>query len=400
MAKETVKPITSDRQLKALQTLDKDYVRSAAPNLQIRIRKTGSKLWNFNYRHPITKRRLNMGLGSYPTISLAEARELATQARKLVQLGIDPKEEREKNKKLQIAETEHIFENVIKNWFEVKRSSVSDDYATDVWRSLENYILPQLGKLNVNDLDAPSVIEVLKPIEAKGSLETVKRLSQRLNEIMEFAANTGIIKANPISGIKSAFKKPIKSNMPTLKPHELPELLEAISEANIKKVTRYLILWQLHTMVRPSEAAGARWEEVDWENELWVIPAERMKKKREHIVPLTPEILKILEKLKPLSAHREHLFPADRNPRTHCNTQTANAAIKRMGFEGRLVSHGLRSLASTTLNEQGFAPHVIEAALAHAKENQVEAAYNRAQYLEQRKEMMNWWSNSINKFSP
>lgn len=397
MASKEIKPITSDRQLKALKIQDKDYVRSAAPNLQIRVRKTGSKLWNFNYRHPNTKRRINMGLGSYPTIKLAEARELAEQARRLVQLGIDPKEERDNARKQELAKTEHVFENVAKNWFDVKCSAVSDDHAIDVWRSLENYILPKLGKLNINDLDAPTVIEVLKPIEAKGSLETVKRLSQRLNEIMEFAANTGIITANPISGIRSAFKKPTKQNMLTIKPEELPELLEAISEASIKKVTRYLILWQLHTMVRPSEAAGAKWEEIDWDNELWIIPAERMKKKREHIVPLTPETLKILEKLRPISEHREHLFPADRNPRTHCNNQTANAAIKRMGFAGRLVSHGLRSLASTTLNDNGFPPHIVEAALAHAKDNEVEAAYNRAKYLKQRKDMMNWWSNHINK---
>ncbi|MBL4866568.1 MAG: tyrosine-type recombinase/integrase, partial [Pseudomonadales bacterium] len=139
---------------------------------------------------------------------------------------------------------------------------------------------------------------------------------------MIFAVNTGILTANPLAGISKAFQTPTKQHLPSLKPDQLPELMQTISRANIKRTTRCLIEWQLHTMVRPSEAAGTRWEEIDFENQLWTIPAERMKKKKEHMVPLTDQCMALLEVMKPMSGHREHVFPADRNPRTHINSST------------------------------------------------------------------------------
>jgi len=151
----------------------------------------------------------------------------------------------------------------------------------------------------------------------------------------------------------------------------------------------------LHTMVRPSEAAAASWSEIDFKNKLWNIPASRMKKAREHSIPLTEQALSLLEAIKPISGHREFVFPSDREPRKHANVSTANMAIKRMGYKGRLVSHGLRAIASTTLNEQGFDSDIIESALSHVDNNEVRRAYNRADYLERRAKMMTWWSNHI-----
>lgn len=165
------------------------------------------------------------------------------------------------------------------------------DYAVDIWRSLELHIFARLGEIPVREITAPQVIELLKPIEAKGSLETVKRLAQRLNEIMNFATNCGLIHANPLTGIKAAFKKPKKENMAALTPTELPELMSSIANASIKRTTRCLIEWQLHTMTRPSEASGARWDEIVLDEKVWVIPAERMKKRREHRIPLTEQSL-------------------------------------------------------------------------------------------------------------
>ena len=286
-----------------------------------------------------------------------------------------------------------------KEWFEIKKDDVTPDYAVDIWRSLELHIFPLLSDIPVREITAPQVIELLKPIEAKGSLETVKRLAQRLNEVMNFATNCGLVQANPLTGIKAAFKKPKKENMAALTPAELPELMGAIANASIKRTTRCLIEWQLHTMVRPSEASGAMWKEIDWDEKVWTIPAERMKKRREHRIPLTEPMLELLQVIKPISGHREFIFPSDRDPKKPCNSQTANMALKRMGFAGRLVSHGLRSLASTTLNEQGFEPDLIEAALAHADDNQVRSAYNRTDFLERRRPMMCWWSNHIEEAS-
>ena len=148
-------------------------------------------------------------------------------------------------------------------------------------------------------------------------------------------------------------------------------------------------------MTRPSEASSAMWKEIDMESKVWTIPSERMKKRRDQRIPLTDQMLAILEVMKPISGHREFIFPSDRDPKKPCNSQTANMALKRMGFAGRLVSHGLRSLASTTLNEQGFDRDLIEAALAHVDDNQVRSAYNRTDYIERRRPMMNWWSEHI-----
>lgn len=192
-----------------------------------------------------------------------------------------------------------------------------------------------------------------------------------------------------------AFEKPKKQNMPTLRPEELPKLMRSLVMSNLSVSTRCLIEWQLLTLVRPSEASGARWAEIDLDAKLWTIPAERMKAKREHIVPLSPQALDILEVMNPISAHREHVFPSRNDPKQPMNSQTANAALKRMGYGGKLVAHGLRSIASTALNEAGFNSDVIEAALAHIDKNEVRRAYNRSTYLMQRKEIMLWWGLKV-----
>ena len=385
----------SELKIKAAKPTEKDYVLVDGDGLQMRVRINGSKLWNFNYYHPVTKKRINMGLGAYPELSLAQARKMTIEARELLATGIDPKEQRDTLKQAKKAETEHTFQNVATAWYELKKDSVTPAYAEDIWRSLTLHVFPDLGTTQISAISAPQVINLLRPIETKGSLETVKRLSQRLNEIMTYGVNSGLIHANPLSGIRSVFKKPKKKNMAALAPDELKELMVAIANASIKRTTRCLIEWQLNTMTRPAEAATARWADIDFEKRIWTIPAERMKKRRMHIIPLTEQTLGLLEAIKPYSGHREYVFPADRNPRTHCNSQTANMALKRMGFEGRLVSHGMRSMASTVLNEHGWDPELIEVALAHVDKDEVRSAYNRADYIERRRPMMIWWSEHI-----
>lgn len=393
MAKVTTR--LSDKEIKSAKPKEKEYILSDGDGLRLRVKPNGSKLWLLNYTHPIKRKRTNLSLGKYPDLSLANARKASQEARELLAQGIDPQEDRKRQQQEHKAIHQHTFINLAKEWFEIKKDDVTPGYAVDIWRSLELHIFPTLSNTPVKEISAPHVIELLKPIEAKGSLETVKRLAQRLNEIMNFATNCGLVQANPLTGIKAAFKKPKKENMAALKPAELPELMGAIANASIKRTTRCLIEWQLHTMARPSEASGAKWEEVDWDEKVWTIPAERMKKRREHRIPLTEQALELLLVIKPISGHREFIFPSDRDPKKPCNSQTANMALKRMGFAGRLVSHGLRSLASTTLNEQGVDRDLIEAALAHVDDNQVRSAYNRTDYLERRRPMMCWWSGYI-----
>ena len=385
----------TDRKIRLLKPRDKDYVLTDGGGLQIRVRTNGSVLFNFNYMQPITKKRVNLGIGPYPEVSLAQARQEAVKAREQVEQGIDPRQLRDRENELSKIAQDKTLGSVAKEWFAVKRDQVTPAYAEDVWRSLELHIFPKLKEIAISEITAPMVIAVLKPIEAKGSLETVKRVSQRMNEVMTFAVNAGIIFSNPLAGIRGVFKKPRKQNMPTLPPEELPILMQAVMTASIKRVTQLLIEWQLHTMTRPGEAATTAWADIDLGKRVWIIPAERMKKRRPHAIPLTGQAIALLEAIKPYSGHREYVFPSDRNPKTHANAQTANMALKRMGFEGRLVSHGLRSIASTVLNEKGWDSELIEVALAHVDNNDVRSAYNRAEYIERRRPMMDWWSQHI-----
>jgi hypothetical protein len=267
----------SDRQLKAVKPRDKDYVLTDGDGLQLRVRVNRSMQWNFNYRHPVTKNRINMALGSYPEVSLAQARKKAVEARELLAQGIDPKAQRNEQVQAKRAKTEHTFESVATAWFELKKDSVTPAYAEDIWRSLTLHVFPSMKSTPISEVSAPMVIKLLRPIEAKGSLETVKRLSQRLNEIMTYGVNSGLIFANPLSGIRAVFKKPKKQNMAALRPDELSELMIEIANASIKRITRCLIEWQLHTMTRPAEAATTRWADIDFDKRIWTIPPERMK---------------------------------------------------------------------------------------------------------------------------
>ncbi|QIA64019.1 tyrosine-type recombinase/integrase [Vibrio astriarenae] len=388
------KPLTNT-EIKQAKAQEKQYTLSDGGGLFLRVRPNNSKNWLLSYYHPLTKKRLVIGFGMYPAVTLQEARVKRDDAKSLLAKGIDPKSHRDQALSQAIHSNNNSLASIADKWFLVKKTKVTDSYADDIWRSLELHVFPTLGAIPINEIEAPRVIEKLEPLAAKGSLETVKRVCQRLNEIMVFAVNTGVIHSNPLQGIKAAFASPKKTHMPTLAPNELPKLMKALSTASIKTTTRCLIHWQLHTMVRPNEAAGARWEEIDYDNNLWTLPAERMKKGKAHVVPLTNSTLELLQIMKPISGHLEFIFPADRSNDAHINSQTANAAIKRMGFAGVLVAHGLRSIASTTLNEQGFSPDIIEAALAHVDRNEVRRAYNRAKYIRERRNLMEWWSEYI-----
>jgi len=390
----TTRPLTNTEVLRSKAT-EKDLTLHDGDGLFMLVKTTGKKLWRFRYQRPSTKQRTMMGLGAFPALSLADARRLRADYLSLLAKGIDPQTQAEKATEQQQIALESIFSTVAANWFTLKRASVTPDYAKDIWRSLERDVFPAIGALPVQEIKARKLVEALEPIKARGALETVRRLVQRINEIMIYAVNTGLIDANPASGIGMAFEKPKKQNMPTIRPEELPKLMRSLVMSNLSVPTRCLIEWQLLTLVRPSEASGTRWVEIDLDAKLWTIPAERMKAKREHIVPLSPQALEVLEIMKPISAHREYVFPSRNDPKKSMNSQSANAALKRIGFGSKLVAHGLRSIASTAMNEGSFNSDVIEAALAHSDKNEVRRAYNRSTYILKRIELMNWWGKYV-----
>lgn len=392
----TTRPLTNTEVLRA-KAIDKDLTLHDGDGLFMIVKTTGKKLWRFRYQRLATKQRTMLGLGAFPALSLADARRLRADYLSLLANGIDPQTQAEQLTEQKQNALDSIFSTVAANWFTLKQASVTTDYANDIWRSLEKDVFPAIGEIPVQEIKARKLVEALEPIKARGALETVRRLVPRINEIMIYAVNTGLIDANPASGIGMAFEKPKKLNMPTLRPEELPKLMHSLVMSNLSVATRCLIEWQLLTLVRPSEASGTRWAEIDLQTKLWKIPAERMKAKREHIVPLSSQAIEILEVMKPISAHREHVFPSRNNPKLSMNSQTANAALKRIGYGGKLVAHGLRSIASTAMNEAALNSDVIEAALAHSDRNEVRKAYNRSTYLFQRIELMSWWGEYVEK---
>ncbi|EMV8756659.1 tyrosine-type recombinase/integrase [Escherichia coli] len=392
------RPLTNNEILKA-KPREKDFTLHDGDGLFLLVKTSGKKLWRFRYQRPKSTSRTNLSLGAYPALTLAEARQIRDKHLSLLARGMDPQQQQEIVSEQRQIELDSIFSTVAANWFQLKSKSVTPDYAKDIWRSLDKDVFPAIGEIPVQEMKARTIIEALEPIKARGALETVRRLVQRINEIMIYAVNTGLLDTNPASGVGMAFERPKKQNMPTLRPEELPMLMRSLVMSNLSVPTRCLIEWQLLTLARPSEASGARWAEIDLDAKLWTIPAERMKAKRQHIIPLSPQALDILEVMKPISAHREHIFPSRNDPKEPMNSQTANAALKRIGYGGKLVAHGLRSIASTAMNEAGFNADVIEAALAHCDKNEVRRAYNRSTYLLKRAELMDWWGESIHENS-
>ncbi|WP_410516169.1 tyrosine-type recombinase/integrase [Pantoea allii] len=391
----------NDTQIKSTKPGEKEVNLFDGDGLFLRISPTtkgGKKNWYFRYAVPVTKKRTKMSLGTYPHLTLAQARSLRDQYLALLAQQIDPQTHKADKANALKAATEHTLQVVAKKWLEEKKrtSGISEDHAEDIWRSLERNVFPGLGNVPIKEIRPKLLKQQLDPIEQRGVLETLRRIISRLNEIFRWAATEELIEFNPADNLAQRFRKPKKQNMPALPPSELPRFLATLNNASVRMETRLLIEWQLLTWVRPGEAVCARWADIDTANGIWTIPADFMKMRKIHKVPLSREALHILEAMKPVSGHREWIFPSIKAPLSHMHEQTANAAIIRMGFGGELVAHGMRSIARTAAEESGkFRSEVLEAALAHSKKDEIVAAYNRAEYLAERVVLMQWWGDYI-----
>ena len=396
----------TDNQCKHAKPKAKPYSIPDGAGLNLIITPNGKKAWMLRYTIPYTKDRTTWVFIGYPAKSLKSARGMRDKYLSLLADNIDPKEWKREQDANSERQKDNTFKHVAKLWMEDKqrKAKANPQTAKDIWNSLENHIFPKLGKRAIGELRPKSVAEVIKPLETKGSLELVKRLCQRINEIMAFALNEEIITDNPLAHIKGKFKAPSTIHNPSLEPKDLRLLMEAITCDRMAIPTRLLIEWQLHTMVRPNEAAGSRWAEIDLNNKTWTIPKGRMKKvgtskqweeRKDHIIPLTPQTLAILNLMKPFSGHLEYVFPNQRDRDAKAGPDSANNALKRAGLKGKQTAHGMRTIASSTLNEEQFNPDVIEAALYHLDPNEQRRTYNRTDYFNQRCVMMEWWSNRI-----
>ncbi|PRP71974.1 hypothetical protein BUE93_03510 [Chromobacterium amazonense] len=388
--------------IKNAKPKDKTYHLVDGSSLYLEVTPTGGKRWLLRYR--FNGKPGKLALGKYPTVGSAEAREKAAAARKLLAAGVNPGEQRKADKLAAKLSAENTFAAIAREWHEKEKHEWSEQHAERVMTSLELHIFPYIGATPIKDIKPLELLDVLRRVEKAGNLDTCKRLRQRCSSIFRLAILTGRCDSDPAAPLVDALKTPQVEHRKALHRDELPEFLHALKEMDSNRQTKLMMELMLHTFTRVGEMSMARWEEIDFDAKLWTIPPEHRKlteisKKTAapHLVPLSDHALFILRELQAISGGREHLFPNRNSPNRPMSPETLRRALHRMGFKGKADVHGFRSTASTILNEEGFNPDAIERQLAHVERNRVRAAYNRAEYMEERRRMMQWWSNYVLK---
>lgn len=389
-------PLT-DIAIKALVPRESTYKVTDGEGLQLHVTPQGSKLWRLAYRFD-GKQKL-MALGKYPDLAPKDARVKARAAKLTVAAGTDPMAERKASKLARELAIENAFASVAKKWWESWKAARSESHTLYVWRRLEADVFPAIGKRPVSEIEAPELVAMTKRTASRGALDIAKRNLQTSNQVFRFAIAHGMASRNPAADIRPADILPSrkKTNYARVDARELPELLRKIEVYQGSSVTRTAIKLMALTFVRTSELIGARWDELDLESARWNIPAERMKMKIPHVVPLSKQAVELLGALHTLTGHGPMLFPGERDHEKAMSNNTILMALDRMGYKHRMTGHGFRGIASTILHEQGYEHAHIELQLAHQERNQVSASYNHATYLPQRAKMMQAWANYLDK---
>lgn len=385
----------TDTKLRNAKARDRHYRISDSQGLCIAIQPSGGKLFQIRYR--LLGKERTYSVGSYPSVSLADARSERDRIRKLISLGVDPVAERKNQRSNITAEKESTFELVAQSWLKVWAIGKSERHVGYVQRRLEADVFPAIGSLAIGDVTAPLLVAMLKRIQSRGVTDLAKRCHQMCSQIFRYAVAHGLTARNPAADFRPSdvLSSPKKKNFARIDAKELPELLRAIEGYSGSPVTRIAMHLLALTFVRTSELIQARWNEIDLKNKRWQIPAERMKMNDPHIVPLSAQAIHYLTVLGKVSGSSPLLFPGERRRDKPMSNNTILKALERMGYKGRMTGHGFRGLASTVLHEQGFDHQHIEAQLSHQERNKVSSAYNHAKYLKQRTGMMQAWGNYL-----
>jgi len=381
----------SDAQIRGLRPKEKQYKVSDGGGLYLHITPSGGKLWRFKYRFGGKEKSLSLGV--YPDLKLADARKKHRQAREQLANGVDPATAKRESK----FRAEKTFETVASEWWEAQRDKWSKDHAQTVWRRVEMNVLPWLKDRPVNDISTAELLETLRRIEARGAVETAHRVGQICSQVFMFAIASGLLENNPANNISKALKAAPAKSMPALtEPKQIKVLLETIDDFEGSFIVRQALRIAPLVFVRPGELRKAEWENIDLDAALWTIPAEKMKMKRDHLVPLSKQAVEILKELEPLTGSGRYVFPSVRTPSRPMSENTLNVALRRLGYsKEQMVAHGFRTMASTRLHEMNWKSEVVEFQLAHADKNKVRGVYNRAEYLEERKRMMQAWADYL-----
>ena len=388
-----IAPLT-DTKVRTTKPTEKPQKLFDGGGLFLLLTPTGGRLWRFKYRFGGSEKLLS--IGTYPETSLAEARQRRDQASALLAKGIDPSETKKAQKAAGNQETE-TFEIIAREWYAKFSPSWATSHAKTTIRRLELFIFPWLGARPVKTITAPELLAALRRIEAKGALETAHRVKQVCGQVFRYAIATGRAERDPSGDLRGAIPPASGKHMATITdPKEIAGLLRSIDDYRGGIVTRCALQLAPLVFVRPGELRQAEWSEFNLETAEWRIPAEKMKAGAVHIVPLSRQAIDILREIHPLTGHGRYVFPS---PRTDSRPMSSNAilsALRRMGYaKDEMSGHGFRSMASTLLNEQGWNRDAIERQLAHAERNSVRAAYNYAEFIPERKKMMQAWADYL-----
>ncbi len=363
--------------------------------LYLEVLPAGGKHWRWKYRYAGKEKRL--ALGTYPDVTLAQARQGRDAARETLKEGQDPVQAKRDAKAARLHRHGNGFEAVARQWFDHWRNAKSTRHADYVQRRFEADIFPVLGARPIAEITAPMLVAMAKKIEARGALDIAKRSLQSCGQVFRYAVAHGIIERNPAADVRpgDALRPRKKTHYARLDAKELPELLRKIHVYQGNARTRLAMELMALTFVRTGELIGAHRDEFDLEAREWRIPAERMKMKTPHIVPLSKQAVQVVGYLVDLCGLSGLLFPGERDHDRPMSNMTILAALYRMGYRGRMTGHGFRGIASTVLHEQGFDHAHIELQLAHQERDDVSAAYNFATYLPQRRKMMQAWADYL-----
>lgn len=387
-----VKPLT-DSEIRNAKPDIKPRRLFDGDGLHLLINPDGSKYWRLKYLFNSKEKRI--GLGVYPKITLAEARNRAIKERHTLKDGADPAAERRAAKEARLKKAANTFKAVALEWFERKQASWAKATARKVNEALTIDLIPSLGQRPIAEITTSEVVDALHAIEIR-SPHMADKARQYCGAIVRYAVRTGKREEGRLLDLRGVLNPLTESHFSTFGEKDLPEFLKNLEAYKGAKQTRFALKLLMHTFVRPSELVGAKWNEFDLDASEWRIPAERMKMRQPHIVPLADNVVKLLRGLHTLTGNSPFLFPGERAPLSQSMARdTLSKALRSMGYQGIATPHGFRAMASTMLNEMGFHPDVIERQLAHKERNKVRAAYNRAQYLDERKRMMQQWADFL-----
>ncbi|EGT4253432.1 DUF4102 domain-containing protein [Citrobacter amalonaticus] len=385
------------RQVDTTKPKEKPYKLADGGGLYLQVNTNGSKYWRMKYRFAGKEKKLSFG--TYPDVSLADARAKRDEARKNLANGSDPGEVKKAEQLAKKLAVDNTFESIATEWLKAKASGWSEDYADYVRRILEKNIYPYLGSRPIKDIKPLELLSALQRIEKRGASELANKVRQRCGEVFRYAIVTGRAEYNPVPDLASALRSYDKRHYPYLSASELPEFLQKLLGYSGSIITQQAAILLMLTGLRTVELRMAEWDEINFENAIWEIPQARMKKRRPHLVPLSRQAIDALLKVKQLTGNYKYIFSGRNDVNKPMSEASINMVLKRIGYDKRATGHGFRHTMSTILHEQGFNSSWIEIQLAHVDKNSIRGTYNHAMYLEGRREMIQWYADYLDQLA-